>query len=417
MHPVTDAGAAAVSDAARGDDHGRKRILFVDDEPRVLDALRRMLRGSRHEWDMTFVAGGDAALAALEAAPFDVIVSDMRMPGMDGATLLARVKERFPNVVRMVLSGYTELEAALRAVPVAHQFLSKPCEADVLREVIARALHLQRLLGGEHIHRAIGTMAALPSLPSVYGELTHALADPDVSLRILADIVERDVGMSAKLLQLVNSGFFGLPRRVANAQTAVNLLGITMLKSLVLSVDVFRSFAGVTLPGFSLERLHDHALVTAAIAARLVDDTRQIEDAFTAAMLHDVGKLVLATRAPQQFARALAAAHEQGRPMHDVEREIEGVTHAEIGAYLLGIWGLPYGIVEAVASHHAAAPVGRRFDLAAVVAVANALAHEHEPEGAGHAHDVERYAAALECADRVPRWRAIAAEQVRAARS
>jgi len=392
-----------------------RHILFVDDEPRILAGLQRMLHGQRHEWDMVFVPGGEEALAELRSAPFDVIVSDMRMPGMDGATLLGRVREQFPNIVRIVLSGHTELEAALRTVPVAHQFLAKPCEADVLREVVERALNLHRLLKSEVLHRTIGHMGTLPSLPLAYAALTKALVDPDVALQTIAGIVEHDVAMCAKVLQLVNSGFFGLPRRVASVQTAVSYLGINMLKNLMLSVEVFHAFESRgDLAGFSLEVLQRHALLTGNIASRLLAEKRLAEDAFMAGILHDVGKLVLATRLREHFARVLAATRENGRPLHVVERELGSSTHAEIGAYLLGLWGLPYPIVEAVAYHHGPAPEGQSgFDIAAAVRIADQLAHECTAPHDGEPEETidAEYLGALGVIDELPAWRTMAAEQ------
>jgi HD-like signal output (HDOD) protein len=396
-----------------------KRILFVDDEPRILEGLRRMLHGQRAQWDMVFVASGEAALAALGSAPFDVIVSDMRMPGIDGATLLTRVQEKFPNVVRMVLSGHTELEAALRAVPVAHHFLTKPCDAATLRGAVERACDLQALLGTESIQRIVGETKSLPTLPRVYAALTRTLADPDVSLRAVARLIEQDMAMCAKTLQIVNSGFFGLPRRITNIETAIGFLGTNMLKNLVLTVEVFQPFENAPdLGGFSFDRLQGHALAAARIAGRLLPDKREAEDAFMAAMLHDVGWLILATRRPDEFARLQASLGVVGRSIDALEAETFGaVTHAEIGAYLLGIWSLPYPIVEAVANHHAPWRVRQdRLDTLAAVYVADRLATEQSSSGAGTSWEDGAaidlgYLETLGVAGELAGWRAIASEQ------
>jgi len=216
-----------------------RRVLFVDDESRILEGLRRMLRPQRHVWDMAFASGGEAALAMLESSSFDVIVSDMRMPGMDGATLLCRVRERFPHVVRVVLSGHTELSAALQVVPVAHQFLAKPCDAEMLRVAIERACHLKALLGDESIRRTVAALGDLPLVPRIYEALLQAVADPEVSLLKVAHIIEQDVGVSAKVLQLANSAFFEIAHAMTNIQSAVSYLGINTLKP---GKSVARSF-------------------------------------------------------------------------------------------------------------------------------------------------------------------------------
>jgi HD-like signal output (HDOD) protein len=394
-----------------------RRILFVDDEPHVLKGLERMLHPQRREWDMVFVGDAEAALAALAAAPFDVLVSDMRMPRMDGTALLTAVQARFPQVVRIVLSGHTELEAALRAVPVAHVFLTKPCDPDTLRRTVDRACSLQALLGDETLRRGIACMTSLPTLPRTYAAVSRALVDLDVPLRAVARIVEQDVGMCAKVLRLVNSGFFGLPRRVTSIEGAIGLLGTNTLKNLVLSAELFGTEdAGAGVPGLPITALQRHALLAAGIARRLLTDAHAAEDAFMAGMLHDVGVLVLMSRRPEHLGRLLAAAREANRPLHEVEREREGVTHAEVGAYLLGLWGLPYRIVEAVAHHHEPARVEREdFDVLGAVHVANGLAHEQAGGWTGGASALDlAYLARAGVAERLAEWRALAARQAAA---
>ena len=389
-----------------------RRILFVDDEPKILDGLRRLLRPKRFEWDMSFVEGGEAALALLDESPFDVIVSDMRMPGMDGAALLERVRERHPQVVRIVLSGYTELEAAFRAAQVAHQFLLKPCDADMLRVAIERACSLQTILSSEALAGMVGALGQLPSAPRVYAALTRALADPDSSLKRIAGIVEQDVAISAKILQLVNSAFFGLARDVSSIDHAVSYLGVNILQSLVVSAEAFRVFTGADrIEGFSVDEFEEHSQLTAGIAHRLGLTKNLAEPAVVSSLLHDIGKLVLATRAPSRFREALRVAQEMQQPLHQAEVGLYGVSHAEIGAYLLGLWGLPTAVTEAVAHHHAPARVPRQdFDLVAAVYVADALAHEVHPSSVPSEPINEALLQSLGVANRYPAWQQIARE-------
>ena len=393
-----------------------RRVLFVDDEPQFLEGLQRMLRPQRHDWEMAFAPSGNAALALLEASPFDVIVSDMRMPGMDGAALLARVREEYPQVVRIVLSSHTELSTALRVVPVAHQFLAKPCDAEMLRVAIERACHLKALLHDDSIRRTVGGLGELPSLPRTYHALTLALADPDTPLQKIAHIIEVDVGISAKILQLVNSAFFGIARSITNIQDAVSYLGVSTLKSLVLSVEVFRVFAPKKpLEGFSLEDLQRHARLTAYIAARLPVPKHLVDIAMVAGMLHDVGKLIMAWKLPERFKKLMAEVREEQCPLYKVEEREYGFSHAEIGAYLLGLWGLPYAVVEAVALHHAPNRVPHQsFDAATAVYIANLLTQELDPSipspGENGMRNNEEYLVSLGVQMDLPHWRAMAAE-------
>jgi len=358
-----------------------KRILFVDDEPSVLSGLRRSLRIYSDRWEMFFANSGREALELIEHKPVDVIVTDMRMPEMDGAQLLTVLHHRFPRVTRIILSGYSELEATIRAARVAHQFLAKPCEPKLLYETIDRACALESLLQQPELIQAAGEVTALPSCPKTYFALKEAMADPNATAKSLATIVQRDIAMSAKILHLANSSFFGLPRRVVDVAAAVQYLGCNTLSNLVLSAEAFQALENVRLPnGFSFENLQHHAFLTAGIAQGLMDEKFSAYDAFTAGMLHDIGLLVLAARQPGKFTQVFEESSATGRPLHAVERERMGVSHAEVGAYLLGLWGLPYSIIEAVANHHEPGRVVHdKFAIVDAVHAASALAFEFGP--------------------------------------
>ncbi|MGA9884830.1 MAG: response regulator [Candidatus Acidiferrales bacterium] len=389
------------------------RILFVDDEPKILEGLQRTLRSQRHEWEVAFASGGEAALTMLSAAPFDVVVSDMRMPGMDGNALLEIVRQQYPSILRIILSGYTEMESSLRAVPVAHQFLLKPCEPETLRAAIDRATSLVAVLNSKMMASLIGSMQELPSLPRTYMELRKALADPETSIDCVVKIVEKDVGISAKILQLVNSAFFGLTRDISDIKMAVSYLGINILQNLVVSVEAFRMFKPKRpIPGFSLEELHAHSQLTARIAAHFPSEKRLPGAVVVAALLHDVGKLVIAERAPDHFARAVSGAREEGIPLYKVEEDLIGISHAEVGAYLLSLWGLPYPVVEAVAHHHHPERVPQhKLDMITVVYLTNLLAHENSGDpGPGSAYQPidQNIIEAIGMAGQLPEWRQLA---------
>jgi HD-like signal output (HDOD) protein len=382
------------------------RILFVDDEQRILEGLRDLLRRRRREWEMEFALGAAAALTELERAQYDVVVSDMRMPGMDGASLLAEVQQRDPEAIRIVLSGQTDLQAAMRAIPVAHMFVVKPCDGDELQNVLTRSLALRDLLKDEQVRAAVTETGTLPSLPEKYVELTNALQDPDVGIDRVASIVEGDMGMCAKLLQLVNSSFFGLARRITSIREGVAYLGLDVVRMLVLSADVFLALErDPPIPGLDVELLQRHSLLTGRLASQFVTGPQLADGAFLAGVLHDVGKFILGTQQRDRFAPLVAEARATGEPLHVVESRAGWVTHAEVGAYLLGLWGLPYPVVEAVAHHHAPDRVAQQgVDVLAAVYVANSLLHE--VEGDEPTPPVDRdYLATLGATDRLDVWR------------
>jgi HD-like signal output (HDOD) protein len=328
------------------------RILFVDDEQAILDGLRDLLRKERRRWDMAFALGGQEALEALARQPFDVVVSDIRMPGIDGAQLLTQIKAKYPCVARIVLTGHADRDAVLRALPVAHQFLTKPCDAGALRVAIERTQALHALLASGEIRDIVGRLTTLPSVPQTYLALTDAARDSRKGLSDMTAIVQRDPSMSTKVLQLVNSAYFGNTQPIASIQQAVMYLGIELLKGLALTGNVFGTMGKLAIEGFSLEALQTRSLRTACLAKRFVEDPRKAEEAFTAALVADVGQIIIAMGLRKGYQDVLRQARDTGRPLHQVELETLGITHAEVGAYLLGVWNLPFPIIEGVAYHH-----------------------------------------------------------------
>jgi HD-like signal output (HDOD) protein/CheY-like chemotaxis protein len=365
----------------------RPSVLFVDDEPLVLRSLRRSTSARTEAWDVSFVGSAREAIQLLDAGPIDVIVSDMHMPDMDGATLLRHVQDHHPGVVRIVLSGHSDARLVFRSVPVAHQFLTKPFETARLVGAIDRALELRRLLSSPALLGVVAGDSKLPSTPRIYTELTALLSRDDTSLTDVVRLIEADVALSARIAQLASSAFFHVPRSVTTLSGFVRHLGVDVVKTLVLGIEVVSLFRPATPPHvFSAEALQRHSLATCSVVRRIMPRGEHAEEALLAAMLHDVGKLVLASRLPAAYAEAHAAAARRGLPMDAAERLVIGASHAEVGAYLLGIWGLPAAIVEAVERHHdAARQTNGPVDVASAVFVANRLCHD--PDAPVHGED------------------------------
>lgn len=386
----------------------RPRVLFVDDEPAVLAALRNVLRRRRDQWDTEFALGGEAALEVLARDPVDVVVTDMSMPGIDGPRLLTIVKERYPHAARMVLSGQASREAVMRVVPLAHQFLSKPCPSDVLVTALERACQLQPLLVDVEVRGLVGALHALPSPPDAYWALTTALQNPETGLAQLAAIVEREPAMAAKVLQMVNSAFFGARAPVTSILDAVRYLGTDVLSGLLLGAQIFAAFDRSGAPSFSIERLRDRSLHAASVARRLAAPAER-EAVYASTLLCDIGQLVMNCAAPVRFEGVLAAARATATPQHASERQEFGVSHAEVGAHLLGLWGLPFPLMEAVAFHHrpAAAAGAPSATLALVHAVCELV--DAAAEGRDATLDLP-YLAGAGCEAELPHWHAVVAE-------
>jgi putative nucleotidyltransferase with HDIG domain len=299
---------------------------------------------------------------------------------MDGATLLGHIRDLYPATARVILSGYSEESLARRAIPVAHRFLSKPISEADLRSTIERVFSLQDVLGAPEIRRVVGSVGELPSPSTTYARLTEAVSNQDSSINEIAEIIEEDVAMSAKVLQLANSAFFGLAQKVTTLSNAVSYLGMQTIKNLALTSEAFRVLqphSRISLG--ACESMEKHAHRVASIASVLPLDNCDRDATIIAALLHDIGKLFLASAMPDEFCSASSLACERGCRDFEAEEELLGTSHAEIGAYLLGLWGIPNLTVEAIAHHHHPTRVANSgFDCTAVVYVADLLDHELE---------------------------------------
>ena len=389
-----------------------KRVLFVDDEQNILDGIKRTLHGMRTEWQMAFSASGEEALKRLEESEFDVIVTDMRMPGMSGSELLTEVRQRYPSIVRIVLSGTVEHDLVLRSATTAHQYLVKPCDASTLRGTLDTALRIREILLSPKLRSLVSQVTSLPSLPSVHAKLVESLENPDISSREMGEIIAQDVGMTAKLLQLANSAFFGLYRYVASPSEAAIYLGLDTIRALTLSTGVFSVFqqSGAREP--FLGELQRHSMRVGMVANIIAKHEnlpkKACDSSLIGGLLHDVGKLVLVANCPEEYNEALAGARKDGVACYERERQVFGATHAEVGAYLLWLWGLPDEMCKAVAFHHKPSELSATdFTATAAIHLADALEHEVDgaPDSACRADMDMNYFKNITLADHVPEWR------------
>lgn len=382
-------------------------MLFVDNEPRIIEAIRRMLRPLRDEWRVLTAASGDEALRVLADESVDVVISDMRMPGMDGAELLRHVMERHPSVVRIILSGQSDAESILRSIGHTHQYLSKPCTPELLRATLARACALRDMLSSRRIAGIISRMSGLPSLPGACSSVIAELQSDQPSLKKVADLIATDIGMSAKILQLVNFSLFSAGRQLASPLEAAMSLGIDNLRSLVLTAGVFDQQGEQQ----AMAQLWDHGRIIGSLARAIAQAEGASKDVaelcFTAGMLHDCGRLIL-------YAEGEAGTG----AFTDSERTRIGDSHAEIGAYLLGLWGLPFALVDAVARHHHPEGLaGSGFSPLTALHAADALAAEPCEPGRDSSQLDSGYLRAIGMEDRVGLWRRIASEELAKMRS
>lgn len=349
----------------------RPHVLFVDDEPLILGGLRRMLRTYRDQWEMSFVDSGEAALAVLRAQPCDVIVSDFRMPGMNGAQLLELVRRDHPATARVILSGQTNQDSMLSVMVLAHEFLTKPTTSEQLVATVNRLIDVRPSSGSQP---AVVSFESLPSAPHTLIDLVAALDADDASAQSIGSIIEQDPATAARVLHLVNSSAYSSGRTVSNIGQAVALLGLHTVRGLVLMHDLVHVFdvtGAITVEW--INRLTEHSIETSQVCRLLAAGTGWESHAFTAGLLHEVGQLALASSQAPAFADALATWPESGLPLSAAEDTAIGISHVRVGADLLNFWGLPAPVVEAAAAHDATDDPPTRRDVSAAVSLAHLI--------------------------------------------
>jgi putative nucleotidyltransferase with HDIG domain len=357
----------------------RPGILFVDDEQHIIDGLNRMMHPFRNEWDLYFALNGKEALQLMEENQISVVITDMRMPNMNGAELLEIVQKKHPEVIRIILSGHSDEELILRSINNVHQFLAKPCNSENIVNTIRKTFYLKNFLHSKTLEKIINGIKELPSIPDLYLSIETELNSDSVSLNKIAELISHDLGISAKILQIVNSAFFGTPIRIANIDNAVNLLGINTIKSIILYLNFNDYYKSYTTFHPFLDKFWQHSFQVARnaqiISQKETNNQLLSKEAYAAGLLHDIGKFILL----QYDGYASKILSNENVKITPLEYEMLGVSHAEVGAYLLALWNLPNQIIEAVAFHNKP-HIHNDFNLSTAVYAANLLSHENYNE-------------------------------------
>jgi len=332
-------------------------ILFVDDEERILSALKRMLRAKRNEWNCCFANSGKEALALLAKNDFAVVISDMRMPEMSGAELLDEVRQKYPGTIRIVLSGFAEEESVLKTILTAHQYLAKPCDKIALEETISRALLLRTFLDKSTAACVVGTMNKLPTLPAIVTELTEEIGNPKTSLKRLSEIVSKDIALTAQTLRVTNSAYFGFPVEVHTPDEAIRFLGIDTFRSIAVTVGIFNEFASTDKDSLRVANLNKNCMSILALVSKICEienlDERTTKLAISTSALSHIGTLIFMTQWGDIYDDLEKSLDQGGVSLVQGEERAFNVSHPALGAYLLGTWGFPTEVIDAVAFHHA----------------------------------------------------------------
>ncbi|MCE5187419.1 MAG: HDOD domain-containing protein [Planctomycetaceae bacterium] len=363
------------------------RILLIDDDPHILEGLKRMLSSISAIKQIDACLSGKAALdLAKTTSGYDLVVCDLQMPQLNGVQVLEQFRTSSPGTIRFVLTGMIDHPLHHAALRLSHQMIAKPCRPEILRELIERALRLKRHLSQSELSSILPRLQALPSLPKTYRRVMDYLVLPTASCRGLSRLISEDIGMSARLMQLANSAYYGKPGKVHNPVQAVVYLGMRTIEALILRQGIFSQIDPALAARFGASALESHCMRVGCLAKRICADLSMpaglLEQASIAGILHDTGKIIMIAEFTERFEQSLVKSRRDHIELIAAEKQICGFTHAELGASLLSLWSMPADIIEAAAFHHVPwllaeenAPTKRPLCLADTVYIADCIDH------------------------------------------
>jgi HD-like signal output (HDOD) protein len=385
------------------------RILIADANEKAWAELREALGNT---WAVVGAATGNAALEAAQKEALDVVVANYDLPDLSGAELLNRFRGTHPKTLRFIAAAETLKEKVMTQVLHGDQFLAIPFNHSAIKGLIERALAADYGMNNS-LRELVGRIRTFPTIPSLYLEVVSALKDPNTTTEEIGSIIAKDMAMTTKLVQVLNSAYFGLPRTITDPTEAVGILGFETVKSLIMTVKLLSQYDKVKPVYFSIDSIWRHSTNVARTARVMTlletGDNMASGVAYTAGLMHDLGKVILATNFDEQYHGAHNVSRKQQIPLWEVEKDIFGATHGEIGAYMLGLWGMSAEIVKVAAMHHHPMRAGdTSFSPLTAVHVANVLEYEGtaEPEGLPLPQLDAEYLKQLGLEERVELWRA-----------
>jgi HD-like signal output (HDOD) protein len=335
----------------------KPHILLIDDEPGVLASLRRLLRGENY--DLQFALSGTQALMMLETQKYEIILTDMVMPEMTGTQLFEKVRDIYPDAIRIISSGYEEKPVILEALAkgFAHQYLPKPWSDKDALSLIATSLGVQKNLARHNLNAVLTSFANLPSKISNRIRIQQILDNPNSSLEVLAKEMEKNPALVAKLLQVANSVHFGLRQPVAGVKEAIVFIGTRYIEILLIAMELFQEiYYGLDAQA---RRYVDYLWLKSVRRANLTrkiaeewNDPRWVSKAFVLGMMQDVGLLVRVHHQPKRFMRMIDLVRNEKKSLIETDRMTFSASHDAVGASLLTIWNFPDDVIHAVANHH-----------------------------------------------------------------
>ncbi len=357
-----------------------EKILFVDDDVNVLAGLKRLLYPLKKNWEMFFFEDALSALEFLNNNTVDVVITDLLLPHLDGVHFLDMISKKFPNTIRIVLSGYSDEKTIFQIVKTAHQFIHKPVGREELVSRVEKSLKLKEVIAGEKLSGIIAMLEDLPTLPENYLKLEKELQSKDISLARISKIIQNDPTMTGEILRLVNSAFFSFTNEISDIQQAISILGMNKIKSLVLYYEIFKKNKKLKSKLIDLKKLWEHSIEVARLSLKVFKEIspnqRDRDSAYVAGLLHDIGYLTISNIG--NYDEIIMPLMKNGLTQYAAEYEAFGVSHAEVGAFVLSVWNLPEPIIKAVAEHHMNSERENLSHLSKIISLSNCRLQEPE---------------------------------------
>ncbi len=377
-------------------------VLFVDDEPLVLSLYEALSPDLGPDFSVRTAQNGNEALRVLDQTQVQIVVSDLEMPEMPGSELLTHVERLYPEAMRVVISGYDDELHVARCLTFGHRYLKKPISAENLASTLKRLSSLRNSLSEEKVKTLVSGPDALPSPPETYVQLSEALQANESGTEDFAAIIEADPALSVNLLEVINSPAFGLSVPIETVQELFEVVGVHVIRGIILGLHTKDFYQARTRRPALFELLWQHSLQTASFSRKLAsldrNPFRDCQTCYVAGLLHDIGKFPIAAQLDSRDGNQTCATLED---LGKFEKQTLGVDHSVLGAYLLGLWGLPEPVVAGAELHHSLASAPRSTYLP--VLYVHAAQNLASPERASKL-DLAFLAQAGK-ADRVAAWR------------
>lgn len=368
------------------------KVMFVDDEVMILNGLKRAF--FRTKWTLLFADSAKKALEMLAQESVDFIISDMRMPVMNGAEFLEQVAKKHPQIVRIILSGHSDEEASKRASFVAHQWFNKPCQPQLLKETLDHIYLIRNSLPDPLMQQVVGKIKTLPSPPKVYMRLNASLNDKSIDMQKIASIIAHDPSLVAKILQLTNTSFFSNGKQVESITEAITRLGVDLVCSIVITAETYAKIDEI--PGYSIVDEQKHCLSTARLAASMVAPSLR-QETILVGLLHNIGKFILYKVSPEAMANYIKQRVVDEDNI-ELEQKLFNADHTQLAGYLLHLWNFSYSLIENIVLHHQPLKLTKNdFGSGAAVYVASRLLRKQEIDTAFIEH--------FNIADKIEVWK------------